>query len=194
MNSTDNSIQDAINGMAGRISLLDELMKLAANDVIYLLIPLILALWFLPGRSQSRALRQQLAIATTLGVLLALGIGSIVAHLHSQARPFISNPGTRPLINHSSDNGFPSDHALVGFAAGGTLVSSRHLLGMAVLTAAALVGFARIFVGVHWPSDIVMGAVIGFGAGLLVARTVPWWAWLQVRAARFLPGWLLARP
>lgn len=173
---------------------MDEMMKLAANDLIYLIIPLILALWFFPGRLDSRAIRQQLAIATALAVLLALGIGSMVAQLHAHARPFVSDPGTRLLIAHSADNGFPSDHALAIFATVGTLMSWRLRFGIAALSVAALIGFARIFVGVHWPSDIVMGGAIGVAAGLLMVGTVPWLAPIQARATKFLPAWLLARP
>ena len=126
--------------------------------------------------------------------VLALGAGMAAGQLYSESRPFVSDPGTRLLISHSADNGFPSDHALVSFAVAGGLFAWRWMAGLAVSIVAAFIGIARIFVGVHWPLDIVGGAAIGILAGELVARTLPLLETVQRRAATLLPGWLLESP
>ena len=190
----DDSIQDLINGMAGHIQLLDDVMKLAAKDLVYFVVPLALALWFLPGTSGQRSLRQRVAVVVVLGILLALGAAFIAGQVHAQSRPFISDGSTRLLISHSPDNSFPSDHATVSFAVAGTLICWRRLIGMVTLVVATLIGFARVFVGLHWPSDILAGAAIGIASGAIMAQTIPWWTWIQRRAAVLLPGWLVARP
>lgn len=188
----NDAIQDVINGWAGNSQLLDDIMKLVAKDLILLVVPLLVVLWFLPG--EDRALRQRVSLAVPLGVVLALAIGLAAGLLYSDPRPFVSDPGTRQLISHSADNGFPSDHALVGFAAAATLMSWRLFAGLAVMVAASLIGFARIFVGVHWPVDILGGAVIGVLAGALLGKMIPLLENVQRRAASRLPRWLVSAP
>lgn len=190
----NDAVQDLVNGMAGHIGLLDDLMKLIARDFIYLAIPLLLGMWFWPRVSAEQALNQRVAAVAAVAAAVALAAGSIAGSLHTEARPFVSDPGTRLLIQHSADNGFPSDHALVTFALGGTVVWWRRLVGVLVCLVALLIGFARVFVGVHWPSDILGGALIGLAVGIGAAQTVPWWTWLQGWAAQRLPVWLVARP
>ncbi|HSP55759.1 MAG TPA: phosphatase PAP2 family protein [Dehalococcoidia bacterium] len=187
-------LQDTINEWAGHFGILDFLMKLAATDLIYLVVPLGLALWFLPGVSDDRALRQRVWLAATTSVIAGLILASLVAGLHSEARPFIARADTRLLISHSADNGFPSDHATVVFAVAGTLIWWRRTVGLAVMLAGALVSFARVFVGVHWPLDVMAGAAIGIGTGALAAQTAPWWTPLQARVASFFPGWMVSSP
>jgi undecaprenyl-diphosphatase len=190
----NDAIQDAINGMAGHVGLLDDIMKLAAKDLVFVVVPLILLLWFLPGARAGRAFRQRVAFVAVVAAVLALAAGMAAGQLYSDSRPFVSDPGTRLLISHSADNGFPSDHALVSFAVAGGLFAWRWMAGLAVAIMATFIGIARIFVGVHWPLDIVGGAVIGLLAGELVARTLPLLEAVQRRAATLLPGWLLESP
>jgi len=187
-------MQDPINGLAGRLTILDDVMKVAAQDLIFLIVPLLFALWFWPGADSTRALRQRVSAVTVLAILAALGLGSLVADLHTQVRPFVSDAGTRLLVSHSPDNGFPSDHATVAFAAAGVLVWWKRIAGAIAVSLAALIGVARIFVGVHWPGDILAGAAIGLIAGTVLAQTIPWLAVLQTRAAALLPRWLVSSP
>jgi undecaprenyl-diphosphatase len=190
----NDAIQDVINGGAGRVRLVDDLMKLGANDLIFLVVPLILALWFLPGDRAERALRQRIASAAVVAVFVALAAGFAVGHVYSDSRPFVSDPGTRLLISHAADNGFPSDHAVVSFAVAGALFSWRWTAGLAVAIGALLIGIARIFVGVHWPLDIVAGAVIGILAGAVITRALPMLMYVQRYAARLFPEWLVESP
>jgi len=190
----DDRIQDLINGLAGHAGLLDEAMKLLATALIFLVVPLMLALWFWPANAPLRALNQRVAAAAVAAAILALGVASLAGHAYAGERPFVSDPGTRLLVQHSADNSFPSDHATVSFAVAGTIIWWRRLAGGLVMFAAALIGLARVFVGVHWPSDILGGAIIGLAAGSIAALSVPRLAWLQRWAAGFLPRWLIAPP
>lgn len=187
-------IQDLINGMAGHAGAADWLMKVAARDFIYLAVVLLIGLWFWPGDPARRALNQRVAVVAVLAVALALGVGDIVHHLVSEARPFVSDPSTRQLIPHAPDSGLPSDHALAGFALGGAVIWWRRLTGIITLAVGALIGFARVYVGVHWPLDIVVGAVIGLLAGGAAAWTAPWWIGPQRLLSRYIPPLMLACP
>ena len=190
----DDRIQDLINGMAGHAGLLDDAMKLLATGLIFLAVPLMLILWFWPANAPQRALNQRVAGAAVAAVMLALGVASLAGHAYADARPFVSDPGTRLLVQHSANNSFPSDHATVSFAIAGTIIWWRRLAGGLVMFAAALIGLARVFVGVHWPSDILGGAIIGLAVGSIAALSVPRLTCLQRWAARYLPPWLIAPP
>jgi undecaprenyl-diphosphatase len=185
-------IQDWINNSAGKVGALDELMKLGASDLIYAVPLLLLTLWFIPVRN--RALNQRLAFAVFAAALFSLGFASGLGHLYHEARPFVSDSSTKLLVRHSSDNSFPSEHAVFVFSAAGVVVWWHRTLGVALLSAALLVGVARIYVGVHWPLDIVTSAIVGLGVGALCARMVPLLAAPQQRLAQHFPQFLLERP
>jgi undecaprenyl-diphosphatase len=189
----NDAVQDAINGGAGHVQILDDLMKFLAQDLIYLVVPFLIAFWLLPGGD--RALRQRVATVVPVAIVPALALGMAAGRLYSDSRPFVSDAGTRLLISHSADNGFPSDHALVGFALAATLMSWRWAGGLTAMAAATLIGIARIFVGVHWPVDILGGAFIGILAGEILGRTITSILERPQRlAAHSLPGWLVSSP
>ncbi len=190
----NSDVEGWINGLAGHVGFIDTLMKLAANELIYLAIPLVLGLWFWPAEGPRRALNQRLAAGVVLGALLAMGLAAALGDLHTATRPFASDPGTKLLIRHEADNSFPSDHTAFAFAVAGAVVWRRRFVGGVALVFAALVGFARVYVGVHWPSDVLAGAAIGLGAGAVVALAVPLLREPQRWASRVFPSVLVARP
>lgn len=185
-------VQDWINDPAGKFALLDSLMKFSARDLVFLVPPLLLVMWFWP--SSERALNQRLALATAVAAVVALGLAAAVAHFVFEARPFISDGDTHLLIRHAADNGFPSDHTTLAFAVAGAILVWRRSLGLVCLVLATALGIARIYVGVHWPSDIIGGAVVGLVAGTSIARCVPLLEKPQRLLSRVLPPQLIAAP
>ena len=102
-------------------------------------------------------------IATLLAVAINLPIASAVA----EARPFVTHPGILVLLQHGVDPGFPSDHAVMaGAAAGGLLLVSRRL-GLWTAAAAVLLAFSRVYIGAHYPGDVVAGLLLGAAVALL---------------------------
>jgi len=90
----------------------------------------------------------------------------------------VERPSTRyatpePLVTAPHDHSFPSGHAATSFAAATVLTFSRPRWAPAFYVLALAIGFSRIYVGVHYPLDIVGGAVLGVvvatGLRLLVA-------------------------
>ncbi len=138
--------------------------------------------------------RPDLLWAAVIGGVLAYAVSHGLKPLINEARPpavrDIVGVGTRLL--HSS---FTSGHTTSIFALAGLLVLGIPLrnrwAGAGVVAVAALVGLSRIGVGVHWPVDVLCGAVIGWlsaAAGLSLARRWPWGA---VGAGRAVPVALL---
>jgi undecaprenyl-diphosphatase len=148
----------SIHSLTGHVAVLDEAMRLSANDVIYASVLILALLWF-----HQAGLRGGLAVA--IGALVALAIGQLLGAIILESRPFVVDHFT-PLISHAADGSFPSDHLLVlGALVGGCLVASRPLATAAALMA-LLVAAGRVYVGIHHPIDVVAGFVIGMGCGL----------------------------
>jgi membrane-associated phospholipid phosphatase len=127
-----------------------------------------------------RAGKVRLAAEAVVG-LAVVGAGIVLAaHLHTDPRPFVHDPASRPLFSHAADNGFPSDHsAAVGLLA---VLVARYKRGLGIATAVGgvLVAAARVAAHVHHVQDVVAGLLIGAAAG---ARAI-WLVGRLLRAAR----------
>ena len=122
-------------------------------------------------------------VAMVLGLLITnLTIKPLVARL----RPWIVMEGFQTLVTSSDMNSFPSGHtcAAFAFAAAVCAVLPQKWAKAAALIAAALMGFSRLYVGVHFPTDVLAGAAIGAicgAAGAWIVRAV--WRWYHSRKA-----------
>ncbi len=150
----------AINHLAHKDTVLDAFMVFCAQYIPIILALTLIGAWFWP-RERRAAFRAAVSGAG------ALVLAPVVGLLHYQALPFVLGLGS-PLIQHAANNGFPSDHASVSFGVAVSLLLSGSRLGPYAITLAVLVGFARIFVGVHFPSDVLAGACLGTVVALLI--------------------------
>ncbi|MCY0879088.1 MAG: phosphatase PAP2 family protein [Firmicutes bacterium] len=137
-----------------------------------------LLLWFWPPLKQNRA-RRAVVYAVVAGVL-ALAINVVLGHiLPYRPRPFVYEPRLiHQLLPHKKDTSFPSDHAAGSFAFAVGLFFAGASDGILALIFAALVSIARVFVGLHWPTDVIAGAVIGVISGLVVLALRGYLEWL----------------
>jgi undecaprenyl-diphosphatase len=125
---------------------------------------LIVALFFLGGEREKRA-------ALTMGLifLLLIGAGYVAKGLDSRLRPYDALGGVRLLVPGEPDASFPSGHTLI--VAGGAVVawlSLKRELAVFLTVEAVLVALSRMYVGVHYPTDLVGGALLGAGLALIV--------------------------
>ena len=126
-------------------------------------------------------------------VALALGGAGALANgvklLSGKTRPYVLQPDPPPLVRPHVDLTLPSGHAATSFAA--ALVLSllvRRAPATAAFFALALaIAWSRVYVGVHYPSDVVLGAILGFGVGGATFVLAP-----RIRALR-RPGAALRR-
>lgn len=181
-----------INGIAGEFSPLDNAMEWVVSDY---LVPVTLALslvafWFL-GRDKEARKRNQIGMFVAL---TSMGLSSlsvlIINAAYFRPRPFdVEGLDVTLLFYRPTDSSFPANPiaASVGIAAAVWAINRR--LGGAMLVAVGLYGFARVYAGVHYPLDIVAGALIGAVMTVLVFKLrdllEPLLTWV-IKAARIL--------
>lgn len=153
-------------------------LELAENDFVKSGPLLAILLWFWYQRAPEQAQRKQLIVGGILGSLAAAASSrALCIILPYRARPVIS-PGLmleypwppRPYFE-GREGSFPSDHAALAFG----LVTAVFLLsrGLGALAAVYAVTFTllpRIYLGYHWPGDIVAGCVVGIVVCAIVAH------------------------
>ncbi len=128
------------------------------------------ALWFL-ARPYG-ALRWKLATANALlAAAVAMLANQAIAHIWLRARPFTTHPdGTVLLTAPSPDPSFPSDHAAAAFAIAVAVLLVNRRIGAIFLAAATLIAVSRVLLGVHYPGDVLAGALVGAAAAVAVSR------------------------
>jgi undecaprenyl-diphosphatase len=163
----DYGLYKTVNGLTGN-SFADGAFKLLANDLATLLMALI-ALAFLVPWARERWERRSGAVLATAAAGLALLVNQPISHFVDRARPFVTHPAhAHLLIARSPDPSFPSDHATGAFALAFGIWLYDRTLGTVLLVLAALLSFARVYAGTHYPGDIVAGALLGMAmAGAL---------------------------
>ncbi|ETT47221.1 phosphatase PAP2 family protein [Paenibacillus sp. FSL R7-0204] len=113
---------------------------------------------------------------TGLQALAALAIShvpvAIAKKLYPRLRPYLALPDTNTFRNPLKDHSFPSGHTTAIFASTVPYMIAYPVLTAVLLPLACTVGFSRIYLGLHYPSDVLAGAVIGSG---VAAGTLALW-------------------
>lgn len=160
-----------INNLAGHNAFLDGLMRLLVNEYfLTTIMSLILVIFWFEGQDRDQRERNQRAI---LRAIVALFIANIVLKLcnliYFRPRPFVGHE-VNLLFYQPTDSSFPSNPATVGFSVATAIWLYNRRLGALLLVLATLFGLARIYCGVHYPSDIIAGALLGGLSAYLVVR------------------------
>jgi undecaprenyl-diphosphatase len=145
---------ELINASPGLSPLRLALATALAEWVIYL-VPLGWALaWLVGDRATRRELLQMLLV-----LLLALFTAQLVAHAWPQPRPFALHVGTQYLA-HANDPGLPSEHVTVFWSLALAALATRQFAVWAfpLLAVGLLVGVSRVYLGIHFPYDILAAA------------------------------------
>ena len=93
--------------------------------------------------------------------LVALGIGQLIGGAIGRARPYEAMNGVHLLVDKTTDFSFPSDHATAaGAVAVGLLLTNRRW-GIIAAALAVVMAFTRVYVGAHYPADVLAGLALG---------------------------------
>jgi undecaprenyl-diphosphatase len=166
----DYRLEQWINGPAGEHAGLDTFMRDAASWGEWIFIGIVVA-WFLYAWLAGTSTDRRGALAAFFGAGIALAVNQIVSHIWDRPRPFVAHPATVDvLMAYSRDASFPSDHAAAGFAIATVLWIVHRRWGALVLAAAVVMSYARVFVGLHYPGDVLAGAAVGVLVGWALMR------------------------
>ena len=110
-------------------------------------------------------------IALALGLEFAVCNG-ILKPLIARPRPCDLNDAIQLLIPRPGDDSFPSGHTGISFAAVGALFAAKSRLWVPAFVLALIIAFSRLYLYVHWPSDVLAGALLGILMGFLAERLV----------------------
>ncbi len=124
-----------------------------------------------------------------LATVLAVGLSQPINHLVREPRPYRTIPGVEVLVARANDFSFPSDHATVAGAVivGLWLFSDSRPIRIFALVVGLFLVFARVYVGAHYPLDVIGGLAVG-------ALTVVLFRPVGLRLAKFVVSTLDRMP
>ena len=132
-----------------------------AAEWLILLVPLTLcALWIgaVPGQREA-------AVRACAAAVAALAVNAVIGLLWFHPRPFMAGVG-HTFMKHAPDSSFPSDHATIMFTVALVLASSSAVnaraLGRWIMALAIVVAWSRVFLGVHYPMDMIGAFAVSF--------------------------------
>ena len=108
------------------------------------------------------------ALAVGLSVLLFMGVKNLIG----RPRPYESWCALTCIMAPPDKFSFPSGHTMTAFAVWGALFVGLPSLSHLYLLVAVLIGLSRIFLGLHYPTDVLVGALLGGGTGLSIATWI----------------------
>jgi undecaprenyl-diphosphatase len=138
-----------------------------AAEWVIMLVPLGLVLMWTNGAPGQR----DAAVRALLTAVVALTMSKLIGMMWFHPRPFMAGIGQH-FLAHAPDSSFPSDHGTSMFSVALALMLSQlrevRRFGMGLLALGAVVAWARVFLGVHWPLDMVAAFVVSAFAAVLV--------------------------
>lgn len=165
MNELDAALTRAINSPAGTSPVLDLLMIWISAIGVPLLVLAVAGQWW--RRGDRHHIRHGL-VAAGLTFLLGLALNQLILLAVHRIRPYDAGV-THLLIGQSADPSFPSDHATATIAiAAAFLLQGVRRLGLWFLAAAVLVMVSRVYIGTHYVSDVLGGALTAIIAAVQV--------------------------
>ena len=167
--SLDSSWYRAINEFARDTPWAHNVLANYANWAGLTLLALLLVSGWLIGRRRANAPRvTATAFLVGIGAVLALLLNQAIGAAVARPRPCHALTHVEVLLHCATDSSFPSDHAMIAGAFAAGLLLLNRWLGLLALLFALLLAFARVYVGVHYPSDVAGGLIIGAAVGTLV--------------------------
>src|ERR1700690_753113 len=141
-------------------NLFDLVMPFVTNRGILLFLPFVIWAAFKEKRNILPFL-----LLSVIAIGIADGSGNVLKHIIERVRPCRALEGVNLLVGCGPSFSMPSNHALNSFAF--ALIFwplKRRTLNVLMICIASFIAFSRVYVGVHYPSDVLAGAVLGTGA------------------------------
>lgn len=147
-----------INNLANRNIVLDKIMVFFSKDVPYIFMA-ILAFIFILGIIKDKEDYRKASINAIVITVINLALSFIIGSIYYVDRPFVHSK-VNLLISHTADASFPSDHATGTMSIALGLGKYSRILGIIMTILSLIVGFSRVYVGNHYPLDVIGAYII----------------------------------
>jgi undecaprenyl-diphosphatase len=136
-----------------------------ATFLIWFLYAGLIVLWFADGK-----IKKEQVMHALLASLIAWLITLLIKHFFPTIRPFVRNGGEVDVLFRPTDGAFPSAHAALAFGLAVTIFMHDRKVGWFYLVGALVIGIARVLANVHYPVDILGGALIGTLVAVVIEK------------------------
>ena len=173
--------------MAGRSDWLDGVLFCLASPLAYILGAVVVLAWFRPNwfgfSLPFERARLVVAGALAAGILARGVVKEAIVLIYDRARPSEVWLELEPLLEHSLGASLPSGHSIFFFTLATVIFYYHRRLGSGLYLGAGLIGLARVAAGVHWLSDVLLGAGLGVLIGVGAFKLLEW-LWKRLKTSR----------
>jgi len=149
-----------INNLANKNTVLDGIMIFFSKYVPYIFMAVI-AIVFVLGITKKNSDYRKVAVNTFVITVINLVLSFIIGGIYYVDRPFVNNK-VNLLFTHTKDASFPSDHATGTMSIAFGLGKYNKLVSIILTILSVIVGFSRVYVGHHYPMDVIGAYVLVF--------------------------------
>lgn len=126
--------------------------------------------WSVRRRADEDAAQSVAALVwTPLAAAIAVLVNVPIRGFVERPRPFLDHTGIDVLVSGKTDYSFVSDHATITMAMGVALFVANRRFGLLGIGLALVEGFCRVYMGVHYPTDVIGGFALGTAVALLLS-------------------------
>ncbi|MBT2647595.1 undecaprenyl-diphosphatase [Bacillus sp. ISL-34] len=156
-----------INNLGKQYTDLNPFFVFIAEYMIFFLV-LVVLMFLFSRRNKNRIM----VICAFITLVVSEILAKIAGHFHSNYQPFAELPNVNKLVEKAVNNSFPSDHTVIFFSFCITFWLFNRGWGFLWAILAVLVGISGIWVGVHYPADVLVGAIISIVSATIVYKIV----------------------
>ncbi|PAK37496.1 undecaprenyl-diphosphatase [Peribacillus simplex] len=156
-----------INNLGKQYTDLNPFFVFIAEYMIFFLV--LAVLMFLFSRNNKNRI---MVFCAFIALVISEILAKIAGQFHSNYQPFAELPNVNKLVEKAVNNSFPSDHTIIFFSFCITFWLFKRGWGFLWGILAVLVGISRIWVGVHYPADVLVGAIISIVSAMIVYKIV----------------------
>jgi len=159
-----------INNLSMKNKFLDKLMIFTSKYIIYIFMAILL-LHFILSILHKNIRTKKIVLMTAFLTLINVFFSFIIGKAFPVNRPFIHH-SVHLLYSHRLSPSFPSDHSIVTLTIALGILKYNKILGIILILLSAAVGFSRIYVGHHYPSDVIGGYILSLLTTYIFNKTL----------------------